>query len=312
VTVPVCVFAFDLMFLDGTILLKHSFRERRALLRGQFPPHTPQGGKIARFSHIESYDSESGRPVFEEFWESAVASRSEGLMIKLLDNEESPPGDGGAKSRRKPLSATYDADKRTYSWMKLKKDYVTGLGDSLDLIPIGSWHGNGRKSQWWSPILLGVWNPDTNRVVAVCKCMSGFTDSFYKTLNERYTVMERTDSDSVTCSRSPLWGCDTGGLKPEVYFKPQEVWEIRGADITLSPVSVAALGLVSSAKGLSLRFPRFIRQREDKDIESASTPEFLANLWTAQQGKRANEDGNDAGDLVDVGLQGSDFEDDDN
>jgi hypothetical protein len=36
-------------------------------------------------------------------------------------------------------------DKRTNAWLKLKKDYVTGLGDSLDLIPIGAWHGIGRK-----------------------------------------------------------------------------------------------------------------------------------------------------------------------
>jgi hypothetical protein len=37
------------------------------------------------------------------------------------------------------------SDKRTNAWLKLKKDYVTGIGDSLDLIPIGAWHGNGRK-----------------------------------------------------------------------------------------------------------------------------------------------------------------------
>ena len=48
------------------------------------------------------------------------------------------------------------SDKRTSAWLKLKKDYVVGLGDSLDLVPIGAWHGNGRKAQWWSPILLAV------------------------------------------------------------------------------------------------------------------------------------------------------------
>lgn len=83
--------------------------------------------------------------------------------------------------------------------MKLKKDYVSGLGDSLDLIPIGAWYGNGRKVKWWSPILLGIWDPDQGHPVAICKCMSGglpatisagitvfhlaligFTDAFYK------------------------------------------------------------------------------------------------------------------------------------
>ena len=71
------------------------------------------------------------------------------------------------------IDALYISDKRTSAWLKLKKDYVTGLGDSLDLVPIGAWHGNGRKAQWWSPILLAVWDSDAEKLVAVCKCMSG-------------------------------------------------------------------------------------------------------------------------------------------
>jgi len=69
--------------------------------------------------------------------------------------------------------------------------------------------------------------------------------------------------------------------------------------ITESPVSVAARGLVSTLRGLSLRFPRFIRVRNDKGIEQASTPAFLTDMWKSQQGKK-NEAGNDDGDLIDV------------
>lgn len=72
------------------------------------------------------------------------------------------------------------ADKRTSAWLKLKKDYVLGLGDSLDLVPIGAWHGNGRKAAWWSPILLAIWEENTSQFVGVCKCMSGmFSLQFY-------------------------------------------------------------------------------------------------------------------------------------
>jgi hypothetical protein len=94
---------------------------------------------------------------------------------QLLDNEPmiEPQATKAPKSKKKELPATYEPDKRTSAWLKLKKDYVIGLGDSLDLIPIGAWHGNGRKAGWWSPILLGVWQPETSRIVAVCKCMSG-------------------------------------------------------------------------------------------------------------------------------------------
>lgn len=32
---------------------------------------------------------------------------------------------------------------------QVKRDYVEGLGDCLDLVPIGAWHGNGRKAGWY-------------------------------------------------------------------------------------------------------------------------------------------------------------------
>ncbi|KAF7981878.1 hypothetical protein HWV62_31447 [Athelia sp. TMB] len=141
--VKVCVgiFAFDLMYLDGEILLEQAFRRRRMLLRERLPPFTassPQAG-VARFGHVESCESEDGREAIEEFWMRAVESRCEGLMIKLLDSGDAPEEASlkekeKEKVRRKPLPATYRPDKRTSAWLKLKKDYVAGLGDSLDLV----------------------------------------------------------------------------------------------------------------------------------------------------------------------------------
>jgi ATP-dependent DNA ligase len=57
----------------------------------------------------------------------------------------------------------------------------------MDLVPIGAWHGNGRKAKWWSPILLALRNEEEGTLQAVCKCMSGFTDQFYKDLNITYS-----------------------------------------------------------------------------------------------------------------------------
>ena len=42
---------------------------------------------------------------------------------------------------------------------------------------------------------------------------------------------------------------------------------------------------MSDEKGLSLRFPRFLKKRDDKGIEEASTSEFLAGLWRKQEEK---------------------------
>jgi DNA ligase-1 len=71
--------------------------------------------------------------------------------------------------------------------------------------------------------------------------------------------------------------------------------------ITESPVSTAALGLVSDTRGLSVRFPRFIKVRLDKKTEQASTPEFLASMWRKQQ-KAPVVAGADDGELIDVNL----------
>ncbi|KAG2345582.1 ATP-dependent DNA ligase [Suillus weaverae] len=290
IKVSVCVYAFDLMYLDGKVLLTQPFRERRSLLRSRFPPFLPSDKGAGRLDHIESCESEAGKDAIEEFWQKAIESRSEGLMIKLLSGGAMQEG-----GKRKPLSATYESDKRTSAWLKLKKDYVVGLGDTLDMVPIGAWHGNGRKAGWWSPVLLAVRDPRNDCLVAVCKCMSGFSDLFYKEMVAHYS------EGSDNCSRQPLWETNTGGFRPDVYFRPHQVWEIRGADITLSPVSLAALGLGSSSRGLSLRFPRFIKTREDKLPEQASTTDFLAQIWKDQQGQsKATAGGTDDGDLVDV------------
>lgn len=41
---------------------------------------------------------------------------------------------------------------------------------------------------------------------------------------------------------------------PNVWFEPKEVWEIRGADLTISPVHKAAVGLIHPDRGISLRY----------------------------------------------------------
>ncbi|CAE7072296.1 unnamed protein product [Rhizoctonia solani] len=320
VKVVVCVYAFDLMYLNGEVLLDKPFRGRRRLLREWFPPLIPEEPFCSRLAHAESVESKDGREVVEEFWEKAVASQCEGLMIKLLDSGEVLEADQPNKKKgkqRKPLPATYEPDKRTSAWLKLKKDYVDGLGDSLDLVPIGGWHGIGRKAGWWSPILLGLWDAKAGEFVGVCKCMSGFSDAFYKVriglyapvseLSMLQALNARYSEEAGTCSKAPYAGVNAGGLVPPVWFKPSEVWEIKGADITLSPISQASKGLVAGDRGLSLRFPRFIRVREDKALSDASTPEFLANLWRKQEGKGG---GADEGDLVDASSEEEPDEDD--
>jgi DNA ligase-1 len=189
--------------------------------------------------------------------------------------------------RRKALLATYEPDKRLDSWLKVKKDYATHA-DTIDLIPVGGWHGSGRKNAWWSPILLACRNDSTGSLEVVTKCMSGFTDAFYKANRERYDPDSESDNTN-TLGGQPSY-VEYRGPQPPVWFEPQEVWEMAFADVTLSPTYTAAIGLVSEERGLSLRFPRFLRVREDKGLEEASSREFLAGLWRKQEA-RAPRDG---------------------
>jgi len=164
---------------------------------------------------------------------------------------------------------------------------------------VAGWHGQGRKARFWSPILLAVRNEETGSLEAVCKCISGFTDSFYKANKEFYNKESGTNvlggKPGMLSMRAgiQMFGLSRkrcGKWLSQVSSVP--VFTIYGTTHTnltfryhISPTYTAAIGLVSDEKGLSLRFPRFLKKRDDKGIEEASTSEFLAGLWRKQEEK---------------------------
>lgn len=78
---------------------------------------------------------------------------------------------------------------------------AAGLGDTFDLVPIGGWYGQGRKAGWLSPILLACWDPDSGELQSVCRCMSGYTDAFYKVRTACRHVMPLELNSRRCCMR---------------------------------------------------------------------------------------------------------------
>ncbi|KAF7134411.1 hypothetical protein RHSIM_Rhsim08G0084300 [Rhododendron simsii] len=284
IKVDICVLVFDIMFANGEQkpervlccrLLSFPLRQRRKYFKDLFGTEKLGYFEYAKETTIEADDaslsSESTQMKMKSFLDDALSFSCEGIMVKSLD-----------------VDAGYSPSKRSDSWLKVKRDYVEGLGDSLDLVPIGAWHGNGRKAGWYSPFLVACYEPDTQEFQSVCRVMSGFSDSFYiendrKFLKMTLVQMKEFFSGDKLLSRKPLY-YQTAEV-PDMWFSPELVWEIRGADFTVSPVHKAAISLVHPSRGISIRFPRFVRSVSDRKPEECSTSTDIADMFHSQTRK---------------------------
>ncbi|KNH09116.1 DNA ligase I [Perkinsela sp. CCAP 1560/4] len=252
VEIPVCVVLFDIIFLNGKSLINQSLRERRNILfsSGKFQ-EVPGKWKFVEF--IDTNDAAE----IDEFFQKSVAFGCEGLIVKVLDE-----------------GADYIPCKRSFSWLKLKKDYMEGLVDTLDLVPIGAYYGKGKRTGVFGGFLLACYDTETESFQSICKLGTGFTD-------EQLESLSSSLGDIIRAEAMPFYRYDAKD-EPDVWLDPSRVWEVKAADLSLSPRHYAGFDAVAPGKGIALRFPRFIRQREDKSVADSTDSQQVVHMFQQQ------------------------------
>ncbi|KAH8801498.1 ATP-dependent DNA ligase [Xylogone sp. PMI_703] len=263
VKVKVCVFAFDILFLNGEAVVKKTLHERRELLRSSF---IPVEGEFAFASSMNGQEIDE----IQTFLDESVKASCEGLMVKMLDGAESG----------------YEPSKRSRNWLKIKKDYLSGVGDSLDLVVLGAYYGRGKRTSVYGAFLLACYNSSSDTYETVCNIGTGFSEAV---LEELHTQLQ-----SIVIDRpKPFYSHSSGTQhQPDVWFEPKYVWEVRTADLTLSPRYKAGCheGVDPGGdKGISLRFPRFIKVRDDKKPDMATTSRQVAEMYRKQESVTKNK-----------------------
>lgn len=256
VKVKVCVFAFDLLFLNGDALVNKSFRERRDLMYEAFDEVEGEFS-FAKYGNTREIEE------IQTLLEDSVKASCEGLMVKMLDGVESH----------------YEPSRRSQNWLKVKKDYLAGAGDSLDLVVLGAYYGKGKRTSVYGAFHLACYNPNSQMYETVCNIGTGFSEALLTELHE-------TLSPLVIDRPKPFYDHSSGkNDQPDVWFEPRFVWEVKTADLTLSPRYRAAASEVGdgSHKGVSLRFPRFIKVRDDKKPDDATNSRQVAEMYRKQE-----------------------------
>ncbi|KAH8062795.1 DNA ligase [Aureococcus anophagefferens] len=258
VTVDVIVMAFDLLFLDGESLLRKSLKERRAAMRGGFAPAEHKFAFADAVDVPASCDECDAAEHIQHALEASIVAKSEGLMVKTLE-----------------ANATYEPSKRSLNWLKLKKDYLDGVGDSLDLVVVGAYMGRGKRTGVFGAYLCACLDADTGDLQSVCKIGTGFSDEDLKTLDAQARAM-------VLPAKPRHVKCG-GALEHDItWIEPKLVWEVQVADLSLSDTHKGALGRVKEGRGIGLRFPRLLRSRDDKTADEATNADQVLDMYLKQ------------------------------
>jgi DNA ligase-1 len=139
--IPLKLYLFDILYLDGRNLISLPYVERRKVL-------SANNGEIPLTSQLVTGNVEEA----ERFLKQAMDAGHEGLMAKKLDGSYTP----GIRGKR---------------WFKIKP-----VLQPLDLVIVAAEWGYGRRHEWLSDYYLAARDLETGEFQTVGKTFKGLTD----------------------------------------------------------------------------------------------------------------------------------------
>jgi ATP-dependent DNA ligase I len=152
--VPLSVFLFDVLHLEGVDLIDTEDHERHAVLARAVP------GELLMPRLVTDSAAEA-----TTFFADALAHGHEGVVVKSL-------------------STAYAAGRRGAGWIKVKPRHT------LDLVVLAVEWGHGRRRGWLSNLHLGARDPATGGFVMLGKTFKGLTDELLGWQTERLLALE--------------------------------------------------------------------------------------------------------------------------
>jgi DNA ligase-1 len=166
--VPLSVFLFDVLHLNGTDLLDLPDAERHAALARAVPPQMLMP-RLVTASPDEA----------TAFFSGALAHGHEGVVVKSL-------------------LTPYAAGRRGAGWIKVKPRHT------LDLVVLAVEWGHGRRRGWLSNLHLGARDPDSGGWVMLGKTFKGLTDELLEWQTRKLQQIEDHRDDWTVYVRPEL------------------------------------------------------------------------------------------------------------
>ncbi|KAI8668232.1 DNA ligase [Fusarium keratoplasticum] len=246
---------FDILYLNNKPLTQYTLRDRRRALEKAVK-------SVHRRLEIHKYTSATTSDAIEPLLREVVANASEGLVLK------------------NPRSM-YRLNHRNDDWLKVKPEYMSEFGESLDCVIIGGYYGSGKRGGMLSSYLCGL-RVTQNHIQAGAnpeKCFSFFKVGGGFRAEDYAEIRHRTEGKWIEWDQKnpPSEYIELGGGELRQYERP-DMW-IRPKDSVVVSVKAASVGPSDQfARGFTLRFPRFRRLRLDRTWDTALSLEEFQEL----------------------------------